>query len=87
MVSTLQNLPADALSRMAHTSILVVGDLMLDHYVYGQVSRLAPEAPVPVLAATQESFLLGGAGGVVANLGGLGACTVYIGRRCPRSCG
>lgn len=79
MTSVLQNLPADALDRMAHTSVLVVGDLMLDHYVYGQVSRLAPEAPVPVLAATQESFLLGGAGGVVANLGGLGARTYVLG--------
>lgn len=79
MTSLVQNLPDNALNRMAQTSVLVVGDLMLDHYVYGQVSRLAPEAPVPVLAASQESFLLGGAGGVVANLGGLGARTRVLG--------
>lgn len=59
--------------------VLVVGDLMLDHYVYGEVRRQAPEAPVPVLSATHESFLLGGAGGVVANIAGLGACAHVLG--------
>ncbi len=59
--------------------VLVVGDLMLDHYVHGEVYRQAPEAPVPVLSATHESFLLGGAGGVVANIAGLGARAHVLG--------
>ncbi|MCM2343538.1 MAG: bifunctional heptose 7-phosphate kinase/heptose 1-phosphate adenyltransferase [Alphaproteobacteria bacterium] len=59
--------------------VLVVGDLMLDHYVYGDVRRLAPEGPVPVLAATHEEFILGGAGGVVANLVGLKVNTRVLG--------
>lgn len=59
--------------------VLVIGDLMLDHYVYGDVRRLAPEGPVPVLAVTHEDFILGGAGGVVANLAGLGVKTRVLG--------
>lgn len=59
--------------------VLVVGDLMLDHYVHGEVHRQAPEAPVPILSATHESFLLGGAGGVVANIAGLGARAHVLG--------
>ncbi|QQG37334.1 MAG: bifunctional heptose 7-phosphate kinase/heptose 1-phosphate adenyltransferase [Micavibrio aeruginosavorus] len=59
--------------------VLVIGDLMLDHYVYGEVRRLAPEGPVPVLAVTREDFILGGAGSVVANLAGLGVKTRLLG--------
>lgn len=63
--------------------ILVVGDLMLDHYIYGDVTRQAPEslpgAPVPVLATTYESLLPGGAASVVANIGGLGARACVLG--------
>ena len=48
--------------------ILVVGDLILDHYIGGKVSRLSPEAPVPIMNLEKERYLLGGAGNVVRNL-------------------
>lgn len=50
---------------------LVLGDLMLDHYLFGSVSRISPEAPVPIVQAQYEKFLLGGAGSCVANLNAL----------------
>ncbi|MFN3826245.1 MAG: PfkB family carbohydrate kinase [Micavibrio sp.] len=63
----------ELLESLSGISVLVIGDLMLDHYVQGDVRRLAPEGPVPVLAATEDSYVLGGAGGVLANIAGLGA--------------
>jgi len=51
--------------------ILVVGDLMLDHYIYGKVTRISPEAPVPVVEMTSESDMLGGCGNVIQNLNNL----------------
>ncbi|BDY13436.1 D-glycero-beta-D-manno-heptose-7-phosphate kinase [Hydrogenimonas cancrithermarum] len=54
-------------------SILVVGDLMLDHYLWGKTDRISPEAPVPVIDVQEESEVLGGAGNVVNNLIALGA--------------
>ena len=53
--------------------ILVVGDLMLDHYIWGSCDRISPEAPVQVVKVQKESYLLGGAGNVVRNLVQLGA--------------
>ena len=70
---------AALIPKLGQAQVLVVGDLMLDHYVYGAVNRLAPEAPVPILAATHETFILGGAAGVVANIGGLDACARVLG--------
>ena len=52
--------------------ILVLGDLMLDRFRYGSVSRISPEAPVPVLHITREEKMLGGAGNVLANITSLG---------------
>lgn len=73
----------DLLKDLAPRPILVVGDLMLDHYIHGDVIRQAPEsathAPVPVLATTYESLLPGGAASVVANIGGLGATARVLG--------
>ncbi|HVW96970.1 MAG TPA: D-glycero-beta-D-manno-heptose-7-phosphate kinase [Mucilaginibacter sp.] len=54
-------------------SILVIGDLMLDHYIRGEASRLSPEAPVPIVNVKGELTTLGGAGNVVQNLVALGA--------------
>lgn len=48
--------------------LLVVGDLMLDHYIYGNCSRISPEAPVPVVEVKNEEYTLGGAGNVLKNL-------------------
>lgn len=53
--------------------VLVVGDLMLDRFRYGSVSRISPEAPVPVLHVKREQAMLGGAGNVLANISSLGA--------------
>ena len=54
------------------TRILVVGDLMLDRYIHGDVDRISPEAPVPVLRHAQRSERAGGAANVALNLAGLG---------------
>ena len=54
-------------------SILVIGDLMIDHYIWGSATRLSPEAPVPIVNVKSESVTLGGAGNVVQNLVSLGA--------------
>ncbi|MBN8903425.1 MAG: bifunctional heptose 7-phosphate kinase/heptose 1-phosphate adenyltransferase, partial [Rhodospirillales bacterium] len=59
---------AAAVRRLAHGSVLVVGDVMLDRYTYGAVSRISQEAPVPVLTIGREVALPGGAGNVVRNL-------------------
>ncbi|HEV8342738.1 MAG TPA: PfkB family carbohydrate kinase [Candidatus Binatia bacterium] len=62
---------------------MVVGDLMLDRFIWGDVERISPEAPVPVLHVTSESFRLGGAANVIHNLrtlgGGVAACGVVGG--------
>jgi D-beta-D-heptose 7-phosphate kinase / D-beta-D-heptose 1-phosphate adenosyltransferase len=60
--------------------VLCVGDIMLDHYIYGRVERVSPEAPIPVLHIEHEVKKLGGAGNVVANLHSLGAeaCAVAV---------
>lgn len=54
-------------------SVLVIGDLMIDHYIWGSATRLSPEAPVPIVNVKKESVTLGGAGNVVQNLVTLGA--------------
>ncbi|MEW6267886.1 MAG: D-glycero-beta-D-manno-heptose-7-phosphate kinase [Thermodesulfobacteriota bacterium] len=59
--------------------VLVVGDLMLDHFIWGDVRRISPEAPVPVVQVTRESMHPGGAGNVVANLAALGARPRVVG--------
>src|SRR5246500_1418835 len=56
------------LDRAASKRILVVGDLMLDEFVWGKVGRISPEAPVPVVEVTGESFFPGGAANVARNL-------------------
>jgi D-beta-D-heptose 7-phosphate kinase/D-beta-D-heptose 1-phosphate adenosyltransferase len=60
-------------------SILVIGDLMIDHYIWGVATRLSPEAPVPIVNVKKESTTLGGAGNVVQNLVSLGADVTIAG--------
>src|SRR3954452_17722238 len=67
-----------AVRRLSHTSVLVIGDVMLDRYTYGEVSRISQEAPVPVLAVEREVALPGGAGNVVRNLTALGAAVAFV---------
>lgn len=60
-------------SRFAKKNILVVGDLILDHHIFGKVERISPEAPVPVVWARQENFTCGGAANVGLNLRAFGS--------------
>ena len=69
---------AAAVRKLAHTNVLVIGDVMLDRYTYGEVTRISQEAPVPVLAIEREVALPGGAGNVVRNLTALGVATAFI---------
>lgn len=65
--------------RMRGRRILVVGDLMIDEWIWGSVTRISPEAPVPVVAVTDHSFTLGGAGNVANNLRALEAAVDFVG--------
>lgn len=67
------------IGKFRNQRVLVVGDLMLDKYIWGSVSRISPEAPVPVVEVNRDSRLLGGAGNVANNLGSLGAFPVLVG--------
>lgn len=68
----------EAARRLTGASVLVVGDVMLDRFVHGDVARVSPEAPVPVLSVGAEEMFLGGAGNVVRQLGGLGAAVALV---------
>lgn len=59
--------------RLHDVRVLVVGDVMLDRFIYGSVERISPEAPIPIFTADHEARMLGGAGNVVRNLLSLGA--------------
>ncbi len=67
-----------AFSTYAGATVLVVGDVMLDRFVYGSVDRISPEAPIPVFLVTREKEMLGGAGNVVANIVSLGASAKFV---------
>ena len=67
------------LDNFKNIKIGVVGDLMLDDYIYGTVERISPEAPVPVVNVKEEKFVLGGAANEVNNLASLGAKTICFG--------
>jgi D-beta-D-heptose 7-phosphate kinase / D-beta-D-heptose 1-phosphate adenosyltransferase len=70
----------DALSRaIASRTVLCVGDLMLDEFVYGEVSRISPEAPAPVIAVQRSETNIGGAGNVARNIASLGARCIFVG--------
>lgn len=68
-----------ALARLAGGKVLIIGDLVLDHYVVGKVGRISPEAPVPVVHVDDERYILGGAGNVACNVRSLGGDPVIIG--------
>ena len=67
------------IDRLAHANVLVVGDVLLDRFIDGKVSRVSPEAPVPVLKNGSSRALLGGAGNVAANLLSYGAAVTLVG--------
>lgn len=64
---------ADILNKIKDINVLVIGDIMLDRFVYGSVDRISPESPVPVLSIKREDMMLGGAGNALANLHSLKA--------------
>src|SRR5262245_40388886 len=64
---------------LPNASVVLVGELMVDKYLYGNVDRLSPEAPVPVLQYDKEELRLGGAGNVAASLAALGARVKTVG--------
>ena len=76
----MSGVPADLprlLDRARGRAVLIVGDLMLDHFVIGRVERISPEAPVPVVQFDHEEYRLGGAANVAHNVAVLGVA-------CPR---
>jgi len=75
MVDALQNL----VGRLGGLRALVIGDLMLDEYVWGRVERISPEAPVPVVVVERRSYLPGGAANVVRNAADVGARVSVVG--------
>src|SRR5215217_6245262 len=70
----------EALSQaIPRQTVLCVGDLMLDEFVYGEVSRISPEAPAPVIAVQRSETNVGGAGNVARNIASLGGHCVFAG--------
>jgi D-beta-D-heptose 7-phosphate kinase/D-beta-D-heptose 1-phosphate adenosyltransferase len=67
------------IARFAEARVLVIGDLMLDEFIWGKVSRISPEAPVPVVNVTGETYYPGGAANVARNLREFGAETSLLG--------
>jgi rfaE bifunctional protein kinase chain/domain len=67
------------LSEFKKKKILIIGDLILDRYIWGKVNRISPEAPVPIVEVTGENFLLGGAANVANNIVALGGHATIVG--------
>lgn len=72
---------SDSLISFSGVNILVVGDVMLDHYLWCQVTRISPEAPVQVVRVKEKTSVLGGAANVAANLAGLGCNVALLGAK------
>ena len=68
-----------SLQNIGQQTVLCVGDLMLDDFVYGEVGRISPEAPAPVLAVKRNELAIGGAGNVARNVASLGARCIFVG--------
>jgi len=69
---------SDIVAKFPAQRIVVIGDVMLDQYIWGSVTRISPEAPVPVIEVVSESFRLGGAANVAANIRSLGGQVTLI---------
>jgi len=67
------------LDEMRGKKVLVIGDLMLDKFILGDVSRISPEAPVPIVKVEEENIALGGAGNVANNISSLGGISIIAG--------
>jgi D-beta-D-heptose 7-phosphate kinase/D-beta-D-heptose 1-phosphate adenosyltransferase len=77
VTSTVPNIE-NALANLGEQTVLCVGDVMLDEFVYGEVTRISPEAPTPVLAVRHSVIQIGGAGNVARNIAGLGAQCILV---------
>ena len=73
MDKTLKNKLFDVIEKFNDAKILVVGDIILDEYLWGMANRLSPEAPVPILEVKRKTYLLGGAANVANNIAAMGA--------------
>ena len=73
------SLQPDFLEKLKGIKVLVLGDIMLDHYLWGDVHRISPEAPVPVVHASHDTYNAGGAANVALNLANLGVDTSVLG--------
>lgn len=69
----------EILQKFSEVKVLVIGDVMLDRYWWGSMTRISPEAPVPIVNLERESFVVGGAANVAANIKGLGATPFLVG--------
>jgi D-beta-D-heptose 7-phosphate kinase/D-beta-D-heptose 1-phosphate adenosyltransferase len=67
------------LTELSDQTVLCIGDLMLDEFIYGSVTRISPEAPTPVIAVKRTEVMVGGAGNVARNLVALGARCIFVG--------
>src|SRR5215212_8626836 len=67
------------LAEIGGQTVLCIGDLMLDDFVYGEVARISPEAPAPVISVRREELVVGGAGNVARNVAALGARCIFLG--------
>lgn len=67
------------LAKFSKVKVLVIGDVMLDRYWWGSMTRISPEAPVPIVNLERETFVVGGAANVAANIKGLGAIPYLVG--------
>ncbi|MEN8134404.1 MAG: D-glycero-beta-D-manno-heptose-7-phosphate kinase [Thermodesulfobacteriota bacterium] len=79
MNSNMQEKIKEVFARFPETNILVIGDIIIDHFIWGSVSRISPEAPVPVVNVTRENLLLGGAANVLNNIYALGGKATICG--------
>jgi rfaE bifunctional protein kinase chain/domain len=80
MMKITENLLKDILSKFSNKKMLIVGDIMLDNYIIGDVDRISPEAPVQVVKVEKEEFRLGGAANVANNIKSLGGVPILVGR-------
>jgi D-beta-D-heptose 7-phosphate kinase / D-beta-D-heptose 1-phosphate adenosyltransferase len=69
----------DQIAKLASARVAVIGDVMVDHYVTGRVSRVSDEAPVPIIHVSEERWTAGGAANVAANIAAFGGSVILIG--------
>jgi rfaE bifunctional protein kinase chain/domain len=69
----------DIFKKFPNTTMMVIGDIMLDKYVYGKVTRISPEAPIPILEYEKQSYNLGGAANVAMNISSLKGKAILLG--------